>query len=320
MRPAAAAADIPPCLAAGGMACLCAGITRAELAEAIAASAQPTVESLGEALGCGTQCGSCLPLLKEALGEQAWFGATATARPLTRARDLQGIGRLIYRVDLAIDGERPYPKVQPGQHVVLRANVDGALVERTYTVVAQDIERQRLTVAIRRKPEGALTPWLLGEEGADRLIEVSAPGGPGLGTGGYRSVVFFAGGVGVTPAVAMVNALGASATLHLDYSVADRDDAAFLPKFARYVIWPGVARPSCPSSRRARESGRASRMSCARPRPPVPSASATCAGWCSRIRPPSSTSAGPKVSSRRCGGPCASAGWMAAACTWSSSR
>lgn len=222
------------------MACLCAGVTRAELVQAIAADAQATVESLGDALGCGTQCGSCLPLLKEALGEQAWFGAVATARPLTRARDLQGVARLIYRVEIAIDGERPYPRVLPGQHVVLRANVDGVLVERTYTVVAQDMVRRRLTVAIRRKPDGALTPWLLGEEGADRIIEVSAPGGPGLGNGGYRSAVFFAGGVGVTPAVAMVNALGASASLHLDYSVADRDDAAFLARFeARARERPG---------------------------------------------------------------------------------
>jgi hypothetical protein len=55
-------------------------------------------------------------------------------------------------------------------------------------------------------------------------------------------VVFFAGGVGVTPAVAMVNALAATATMHLDYSVRDVDDAAFLPKFeARRKERPGFS-------------------------------------------------------------------------------
>jgi predicted CXXCH cytochrome family protein len=100
-------------------------------------------------------------------------------------------------------------------------------------VVAQDVDAGRLTVAIRRKPDGQLTPWLLQslQDGAARDIEVSIPGGPGLHSAGTRSVVFFAGGVGVTPAVAMANALSPSATMHLDYSVEHADDAAFLPKF-----------------------------------------------------------------------------------------
>lgn len=216
-----------------GLACLCAGVSFAELESAIADDPDASVESLGEALGCGVQCGSCLPAIREVLGEDAWFAATASARAITRSRDLQGMERLIYRVDLQLHGDRPYPTVQPGQHVVLRAETDAGPVERTYTVVAQDVSARRLAVAIRRKPGGQLTPWLLQlwEGAGPRQVEVSAPGGPGLRAGIARSVVFFAGGVGVTPAVAMLNALAPGATMHLDYSVADADDAAFLPKF-----------------------------------------------------------------------------------------
>lgn len=213
------------------MACLCAGVTFAELDEAIAADPQPTVASLGAALGCGLQCGSCVPVLKESLGEVAWYPASASVKPITRASDERGLERLIYRVDITLRDDRPYPVVQPGQHIVLRGATDEGFVERTYTVVGQDLQARRLTVAIRRKPGGAFTPWLLRDDGDVRFIEVSVPGGPGLGTGAYRSVVFFAGGVGVTPAVAMVTALGSSATMHLDYSVADADDVAFLSRF-----------------------------------------------------------------------------------------
>jgi ferredoxin-NADP reductase/bacterioferritin-associated ferredoxin len=215
------------------LACLCGGVSFEELAEAIAEDQAATVESLGEALGCGVQCGSCLPALREALGQAAWFPASAAARAITRSGDRNGQQRLIYRVDMVLEGAEPYPKVQPGQHVVLRASTEAGVVERTYTVVAQDLQARRLTVAIRRKPEGRLTPWLLqaADGSGPRRIEVSAPGGPGLHSSGAKSVVFFAGGVGVTPAVAMVNALAPMAKMHLDYSVRDVDDAAFVAKF-----------------------------------------------------------------------------------------
>lgn len=225
------------------MACLCAGVSFAELDEAIAEDHACTVESLGATLGCGVQCGSCVPAIREALGEVAWFPATASSRPITKASELRGLERLIYKVDISLRDQRPYPAVQPGQHVVVRAGTDRGVVERTYTVVAQDLQARRLTIAVRRKPEGQLTPWLLqGVDGGVREIEVSVPGGPGLHSAGTRSVVFFAGGVGVTPAVAMVNALAPTATMHLDYSVTHADDAAFLRKFdARQDDRPGFS-------------------------------------------------------------------------------
>ena len=213
------------------VACLCANVTHAELDEAIASDPSATLASLGETLGCGVQCGSCVPAIREALGEIAWFPARVATSPITKASDLKGAERLIHRVELALEPGPPYPVVQPGQHVVLRAEDDEGVVERTYTVVSQDVGARKLTVAIRRKPEGRFTPWLLRDDTTERRVEVSVPGGPGLGTSGYRSAVFFAAGVGVTPAVAMASALGSSATMHLDYSVTSIDDAAFLPRF-----------------------------------------------------------------------------------------
>jgi ferredoxin-NADP reductase/bacterioferritin-associated ferredoxin len=219
-------------------------VSFAELDAAIAEDPQASVAALGASLGCGVQCGSCLPAIREALGELAWFPATASARPITRSRELRGMERLIYRVDLQLHGDQPYPVVQPGQHVVLRGETEQGAVERTYTVIAQDVAARRLAVAIRRKPDGRFTPWLLPlwEGAGPRRLEVSVPGGPGLRAGGARPAVFFAGGVGITPAVAMLNALAPGATMHLHYSVNDADDAAFLSRFeARSKDRPGFS-------------------------------------------------------------------------------
>jgi ferredoxin-NADP reductase/bacterioferritin-associated ferredoxin len=233
-RAAAPATAAVPLRPREALACQCAGVTHAELEAAVAEDEDATVASLGRALGCGLQCGSCLPAIKEALGEVAWFPAAAAATPITRSRDLAGSERLIYRVDLQLDAGPAYPAVRPGQHVVLRARIGGETVERTYTVVAHERAARRLTVAIRRKPGGRMSPWLLdaGDDAGMRRVDVSVPGGRALGSGGRRPDVFFAGGVGVTPAVAMVNALPAGATMHLHYSVTDADDAAFVPQFA----------------------------------------------------------------------------------------
>lgn len=217
------------------MACLCTGISYAELDQAVAANPHASVESLGETLGCGVQCGSCLPAIKEALGEVAWFPATASSTSITRSDDAPGLERLIYRVDIHLAERRLYPRVLPGQHIVLRADTGERMVERTYTVVTQDQEKGRLTLGVRRNPDGEMTPWLLDAPvGAERRqIEVSAPGGPVLGSNGRRPDVFFAAGVGVTPAAAMISVLASSATMHLHYSVRKAHDAAFLAEFER---------------------------------------------------------------------------------------
>ncbi|MDB5859795.1 MAG: hypothetical protein JWQ76_3484, partial [Ramlibacter sp.] len=211
---------------------MCAGVTFAELDEAVAGDRDASVESLGATLGCGVQCGSCLPAIRETLGQVAWFAATAVARPITKARDLEGQERLIFRVDISLADGVGYPGALPGQHVVLRAVTGQGVIERTYTVVSQDLAAGQLTLGIRRTPGGQLTPWLLDAAAGPRPLDVSVPGGSTLGSGGRRTDMFFAAGVGVTPAMAMVNALKPLAAMHLHYSATDADDAAFLPEFA----------------------------------------------------------------------------------------
>lgn len=227
-----------------GLLCQCTGVTCEELREALAAKPRASLDSVCAALGCGTECGSCLPQIQELAGQVAWHPASARATPVTRASHLREMERLIYRVELTLRSGAAYPRALPGQHVVLRATVGQQRIERTYTVIGQDVERGKLSLGIRRTPGGKLTPWLLDglDEGEARPLEVSVPAGRPLGSGGRRPDVFFAGGVGITPAVAMAATLAREQRLHVHYSVTHADDAAFLPDFdARRAECPGIS-------------------------------------------------------------------------------
>ena len=63
---------------------MCAGVSFAELDEAVAGDRNASVESLGAALGCGVQCGSCLPASS--------LACRIEARPLGRPWILNGRG------------------------------------------------------------------------------------------------------------------------------------------------------------------------------------------------------------------------------------
>jgi ferredoxin-NADP reductase len=102
---------------------------------------------------------------------------------------------------VAIDVETPPGfSALPGQFVVVKAPVDGEVVDRYYTVSSPDTEGTfELTVEI--DPEGDVTPMLGALEAGDALT-VAGP----LGDVSYDDdgdVLVVAGGPGVGPAVAV---------------------------------------------------------------------------------------------------------------------
>lgn len=102
---------------------------------------------------------------------------------------------------VAIDVETPAGfSALPGQFVVVKAPVDGEVVDRYYTISSPDTEGTfELTVEV--DPEGDVTPWLVAREPGDELT-VAGP----LGDVSYDDdgdVLVVAGGPGVGPAVAV---------------------------------------------------------------------------------------------------------------------
>lgn len=207
--------------------CHCAGVGRARIKAAIATAPASTLESLGSQLGCGVHCGCCRPLLQEMLGESPWHEvANATRTVLTDGKFPQ---RNIVQLDLQLAGYPPYPKAQPAQHVVLQAWIDDEWVTRTYTVVDQSEDGNRVSIAMRRLPYGELTTRLLD---ADETIfaaipmRIAVPAGEADPADG-RTVVAFVAGVGVTLALSLLSGRRPGQRLHVDYSAAYRGDMVY---------------------------------------------------------------------------------------------
>ena len=102
---------------------------------------------------------------------------------------------------VAIDVETPTGfSALPGQFVVVKAPVDGEVVDRYYTISSPDTEESfELTVEI--DPEGDVTPMLAALDAGDALT-IAGP----LGDVSYDDdgdVLVVAGGPGVGPAVAV---------------------------------------------------------------------------------------------------------------------
>ncbi len=94
----------------------------------------------------------------------------------------------------------------PGQHLPLRATIDGAEQRRTYSICCGPGE-VGLRIAIKRVAGGLFSNWANDILQAGDTLEAMPPAGRFMlpdGAGEARHVLAFAAGVGITPILAMV--------------------------------------------------------------------------------------------------------------------
>ena len=117
---------------------------------------------------------------------------------------------------------RPAYAFTPGQHLTLRAEVDGVDLRRSYSICSPpswSARTGRLRVGVKRLPGGAFSEWACGLR-PGRSVDVLTPLG-GFGAGsltGSGHAVGAAAGSGVTPVLCLLAATlerGARATLLL---------------------------------------------------------------------------------------------------------
>ncbi len=218
--------------------CYCGNVSSSAIDRFLQQHPKATLEDLGTQLGCGVTCGSCVPRLCERLGQSAWYTVDITSTPLTQS-SADNLDRVIFSVKLQLHQAQHYPEVKIGQHVVVRLTTASTSIERTYTVVEQDLAAQTLHIAVRLKASGAMTPQLLlGQTEAQTgqqtgHVQVSIPTGSGFDLPSHQPVVFFAAGIGITPAVRLLDVLGEGSPLFLDYSVDTAAEAVFTDTFAQ---------------------------------------------------------------------------------------
>jgi ring-1,2-phenylacetyl-CoA epoxidase subunit PaaE len=126
------------------------------------------------------------------------FHSLRVAHVQAQAEDAIALG---LEVPEALAGE--YRGV-PGQHIVLRASLEGQEVRRTYSLVSAPGERL-LRIVARVHPEGRLSRFLAQQVRAGDRLEVLPPNGSFTphSAAGRGTCVAFAAGCGITPVLAI---------------------------------------------------------------------------------------------------------------------
>ena len=206
--------------------CQCLGLTRAALESAIVHGAV-TLEDLSRETGATTVCGACTAPIASLLSSTGQMVDLSEEIEVTR--DVRSF-RFKPRGQDGEIGPEPLRPALPGQHVVISAEIDGAWVQRPYTITSAAQCTQWREITVKREDHGFLSNWLFKQPQAPRL-KLSHPKGvfwidPDLG----ETVVCLVAGIGMTPALSIARGIDeaqSDQTLHIDFSARTQVDFAY---------------------------------------------------------------------------------------------
>ncbi|XXT22085.1 nitric oxide synthase oxygenase [Sorangium sp. So ce429] len=218
--------------------CNCAGVKRGQITSLIASGCATRAE-VSERTRAGQICGGCVSAIEE------MFGASSLVQ--AEVKGAQELSPGIFQVKLAPVGGAPAAS-EPGQHVLVQGYLDRRWVARAYTLSAPAVVGGDYEITVKREELGVFSRWLC-ERGAASLLRASAPRGSFvLPAPPVDRVVFLAGGIGVTPAMAMLRALDGKAArpdlqgFLLDWSASRAADFLYFEEELRAIAGrtPGV--------------------------------------------------------------------------------
>ena len=199
--------------------CNCTQTTCGQLQEMIA-SGLDTLEKIADKTQITLICGGCQPLVEEMLGS-----ANLDVAEMLLKQDL---GQNIYRFQFR-PVSKPVVSYQPGQHLLIQGRVDGVWVTRAYTLSSNADQNKRYEITVKREEMGLFSRWLCDRADQHALFRISEPRGEYILTDEPK-VYFFAGGIGITPAIAMMRTLASRSDrrpFYLDWSAPQAEDFVF---------------------------------------------------------------------------------------------
>jgi ferredoxin-NADP reductase/MOSC domain-containing protein YiiM/ferredoxin len=106
---------------------------------------------------------------------------------------------------------QPLPTALPGQYVVLRLQpaTGGPPLFRSYSL-SGPLSTDRYRISVKIEPGGVAGNWLRQHVRVGDVLDVSSPRGSFILQSGERPVVLLSAGIGATPVLAMLYALGAA--------------------------------------------------------------------------------------------------------------
>jgi cytochrome-b5 reductase len=95
-----------------------------------------------------------------------------------------------------------------GQHVAIKANVDGQPISRSYTPISNNLDRGRMELLIKCYPDGKLTSkYLANLETGDEVFFRGPKGAMKYSPGMCKKIGMIAGGTGITPMYQLIRAI-----------------------------------------------------------------------------------------------------------------
>ena len=153
------------------------------------------------------------------------------ARPV-RVESVTTVAEGVVRLRLVSPDGRPLPRWTPGSHIDVECGDTG--LSRQYSLCGDPADAQAFEIAVlRENPGRGGSAWMHGTVKAGDRLHVSAPRNHFRLDESARRMVFIAGGIGITPIVAMARRareLGIDYALH--YSGRRRAGMAFVDELA----------------------------------------------------------------------------------------
>ncbi|MGF1542849.1 MAG: (2Fe-2S)-binding protein [Pleurocapsa sp.] len=203
--------------------CNCTQITYGELQKLIA-NGLDSLENLANITHITLICGGCQPLVEEMLGSAKLAVAELVSK--------QSLGQDIFRLTLR-PVEQEVIASQPGQYILIQGKVEGIWRTKGYTLSSRANQTEIYEITVKRDELDLFSCWLCDRVDENSLLRISHPVGISCLTD-KSQVYFFAAGMGVVPAIAMMRTLAdqnaeESATedrtqFHLDWSAPYPED------------------------------------------------------------------------------------------------
>ena len=131
-----------------------------------------------------------------------WSGQLRVARIIRQTPDVQ-----TFRFALPDGGPLPFHH-RPGQYLVISPVIDGKKVNRPYTISSSPTQPDYCEITVKREEMGRVSRHLHDTLREGDIINLSAPTGRFIFDGSQaQSIVLIAGGVGITPLMAIARYL-----------------------------------------------------------------------------------------------------------------
>ncbi|KAL4948916.1 hypothetical protein BDW69DRAFT_188823 [Aspergillus filifer] len=146
----------------------------------------------------------------------------------------------VYRFVFALPGKTDVVGLPIGQHVAIKATVNGQAVTRSYTPVSNNLDRGRLEMVIKCYPDGLLTGGYLASLPVGAEVQFRGPKGamkyvPNMA----KHIGMVAGGTGITPMYQLIRAICEderdTTSLSLIYANRNEEDILLRSELERFA-------------------------------------------------------------------------------------